>query len=219
MGWKNWTRERLSVPDLQEHIQDQVVMRFASGSARGAQLPAPEEGMVCYLEDVNRWEGYGPGADGITLEWTVIAYAGPRPVLRVQRTAPQSIPSGGFTNLAWDTELEDSHNMHNGGLITIKRAGLWQVTAGYNLSGNVAGRRAVRVMRATAAAPATPIPTGIGRNVGAAGTDNGVEASGTVRLGLNDSLTVGVFHDTAGAQNTSNPDYGPTKLDLVWLSA
>ena len=62
MGWKQWTRERLTAADLQALIQDQTVMRFSSSAQRTAQLPAPAEGMVSTLDDtdaVDRHDGSG----------------------------------------------------------------------------------------------------------------------------------------------------------------
>jgi len=51
MGWgrKLWTRERLTVTDLQG-ITDQTVMSFASASARDVAIPAPVNGMVVWLD-------------------------------------------------------------------------------------------------------------------------------------------------------------------------
>jgi hypothetical protein len=57
-GWKLWSRERLASNELQDLIQNQVVTRFPSASARTAELTAPEEGMFSYLEDVDRLEFY-----------------------------------------------------------------------------------------------------------------------------------------------------------------
>lgn len=51
-GWKAWTRERLSRTDLQGYIQDQVVARFASASARASQLTAPGFNQVSVRDDV-----------------------------------------------------------------------------------------------------------------------------------------------------------------------
>jgi hypothetical protein len=57
MGWRQWTRERLTAA-LMQRIQDQLVMDFASASARTSELAAPTEGMVSYLKDVQRMELY-----------------------------------------------------------------------------------------------------------------------------------------------------------------
>jgi hypothetical protein len=59
-GWRQWTRERLTAALVQNHLQDQVVQRYSSSSARGTGLPAPSEGMVTTLDDtdaVYRWDG------------------------------------------------------------------------------------------------------------------------------------------------------------------
>lgn len=213
MGWKQWTRERLSVTDLQEHIQDQVIARFASASARAAQLPAPEEGMVSYLEDVGRWEGHD--GDG----WQVLSY-GAAPVLRVTRQAsPQSLPTGVFTVIAWDTELEDSHGMMTGSAITCKRSGLYAVTAAVHLVGTSGGNRAVDVLKSTGGAAA--VGTGVGhKTTSAQEADIGVEATGLARFALDDVITVRGWQNSGVAQNTTNANtYGPTKLDMVWLRA
>lgn len=70
MGWKQWSRERLTAADLQALIQDQTVLRFASAAARDAQVAAPHEGMVATLDDTDatwrhdgtRWLPHSPGA-------------------------------------------------------------------------------------------------------------------------------------------------------------
>lgn len=56
LGRKVFTRERATSADVQGYLMDQTVMRFASGSARNAEISAPSEGMHTYLDDVNRVE-------------------------------------------------------------------------------------------------------------------------------------------------------------------
>lgn len=75
LGWKAWTRERLSQPDLQGFIQDQVVMAFTTAVDRGIKLTAPAEGMTCKLMDLDVIEDYVNGAwrrrlDGATAPLT-----------------------------------------------------------------------------------------------------------------------------------------------------
>lgn len=55
LGWKRWTRERLTAAEVQGYLQDQVIMHFDSASQRDAVLPESglSDGMVCYLEDVD----------------------------------------------------------------------------------------------------------------------------------------------------------------------
>lgn len=64
-GWKQWTRERLSVADFQGYVQDQVVMQFASVAARDAALPASiPDGVICYLEDLDDHQTREGGSGG-----------------------------------------------------------------------------------------------------------------------------------------------------------
>jgi len=39
-GYKTWTRERLSISDLQGYLQDQVVLHYPSSAARDTALPS-----------------------------------------------------------------------------------------------------------------------------------------------------------------------------------
>lgn len=72
LGRKVWTRETLSSADLQGYVQDQTVMRYASSAARAAAIPVPTEGMVTYLDDVNRLDVHDGAA------WQPFAYAAPQ---------------------------------------------------------------------------------------------------------------------------------------------
>jgi hypothetical protein len=55
-GRKVWTGETLSVPDLQNYLQDQTVMAFSNAADRSAQIPAPTDGMVTFLASPGRLE-------------------------------------------------------------------------------------------------------------------------------------------------------------------
>jgi hypothetical protein len=50
--------EILTAADVNTNLMDQAVMSFADSAARGSAIPSPVEGMVSYLQDVDRWEGY-----------------------------------------------------------------------------------------------------------------------------------------------------------------
>lgn len=53
-GRKVWAADEvLAAADLQDYIQDQTVMRFASSAARASGILSPTEGMVTYLDDAN----------------------------------------------------------------------------------------------------------------------------------------------------------------------
>jgi hypothetical protein len=48
----------LPASDLNTYLMDQSVMVFSSSATRAAALTAPVEGMLTWLEDVNRYENY-----------------------------------------------------------------------------------------------------------------------------------------------------------------
>jgi len=80
MGYKRWTRERLTVADLQSLIQDQAVLHFASlAAANSAIVPANRiDGMTVWLDDVHyamTWD-----AAGATWRWAFGAPAAPTPI-------------------------------------------------------------------------------------------------------------------------------------------
>lgn len=64
LGGKNWSfEEEATSSDINGYLADQVVMRFANAASRtagfgGAGEPVLAEGMVTYLDDVNRVEFY-----------------------------------------------------------------------------------------------------------------------------------------------------------------
>lgn len=59
-GYRTWVAgEQLTDTKMQQYLQDQSVMRFANSAARGSALTGVvSEGMVSYLDDVNRIEVY-----------------------------------------------------------------------------------------------------------------------------------------------------------------
>ena len=58
-GYKQWTTGAvLTSSDMNTYVGDQVVMVFASSSARSSAVSSPSEGMVSYLSDTNAIEFY-----------------------------------------------------------------------------------------------------------------------------------------------------------------
>jgi hypothetical protein len=59
-GYKTWVAgEQLTAEKVQQYLQDQSVMRFATSAVRGSALTGVvSEGMVSYLDDLNRIEVY-----------------------------------------------------------------------------------------------------------------------------------------------------------------
>lgn len=48
----------LTASDVNSYLMDQVVMRFASASARSTAISSPSQGMMSYLDDTNAIESY-----------------------------------------------------------------------------------------------------------------------------------------------------------------
>jgi hypothetical protein len=98
-GYKVWTREVLSRADLQDLIQDQVVLKYASAAAFDAAVATNvRDGMVRYLDDARRLELRAGGAwrpialsptSAIVAPWTEPAgQFGPSPSTLTQLTVP-----------------------------------------------------------------------------------------------------------------------------------
>ena len=63
MAYKVFTNGSvLPASDVNTYLMDQSVMVFSSSTTRAAALTAPVEGMLTWLEDVNRYENYNGSA-------------------------------------------------------------------------------------------------------------------------------------------------------------
>ena len=62
---------RLDASDVNTYLMDQAVQTFAGTAARASAITEPVEGMVTYLEDLNRYDTYNGSShvpmDGLTL--------------------------------------------------------------------------------------------------------------------------------------------------------
>lgn len=58
-GWHDFIPgEVLTAANVQDYLQDQAVMKFASAAARTSALPAPSQGMMSFLNDTGAVETY-----------------------------------------------------------------------------------------------------------------------------------------------------------------
>lgn len=58
-GWHDFVPgEVLTAANVQDYLQDQTVMKFASAAARAAALPSPSQGMMSFLNDTGVVETY-----------------------------------------------------------------------------------------------------------------------------------------------------------------
>lgn len=132
-GRKLWTRETLSSADVQDYLQDQVVLRFASAAARQGVLPNPTEGMVSTLDDtetVERYNGaawvpiglFAPAGAG-SLAGASVVPAGGRPLIVQEFSRVVSTNVNGDTTVPFPTPFP-------GGLLNL------QATSGDALAGN-----------------------------------------------------------------------------------
>ena len=60
-GYRQWVAgELITDAHMQNYLQDQVIMTFASAAARDTAITSPQPGMFVYLTDTNllyRWVG------------------------------------------------------------------------------------------------------------------------------------------------------------------
>ena len=62
-GYKAWTPGTIiAANDVQNFLQDQTVMVFASNSVRSTAIPVPTEGMLTWLEDGDKYQYYNGSA-------------------------------------------------------------------------------------------------------------------------------------------------------------
>lgn len=62
-GYRTWTPgEIITASNVQNYLQDQTVMVFASTAARGSAIAVATEGMLTWLEDNNEYEYYDGSA-------------------------------------------------------------------------------------------------------------------------------------------------------------
>ena len=52
-GFRDWVNEVADATTIDQYLQSQVLMRFATSAARDAAITAPKEGAHCYLDDAN----------------------------------------------------------------------------------------------------------------------------------------------------------------------
>jgi hypothetical protein len=58
-GYRTWTPgEVITASNVQNYLQDQTVMVFSSSASRGSAIISPDEGMLTWLEDDNKYQYY-----------------------------------------------------------------------------------------------------------------------------------------------------------------
>lgn len=76
-GWHDFVPgEVLTAANVQDYLQDQAVMKFASAAARAAALPSPSQGMMSFLNDTGVVETYYAAWNATTNPGGKVAGAG-----------------------------------------------------------------------------------------------------------------------------------------------
>ncbi len=124
-GYKQWTTGAvLTSSDMNTYVGDQVVMVFASSSARSSAVSSATEGMVSYLKDTNAIEYYDGSSWGGIGDITAVTAGtnidvtsgtGPVPSVALAIDAAVSMGSDGsgvdvtfYSSTAGDTMLWDA---------------------------------------------------------------------------------------------------------------
>ncbi len=124
-GYKQWTTGAvLTSSDMNTYVGDQVVMVFASSSARSSAVSSPTEGMLSYLKDTNAIEYYDGSSWGGIGDITAVTAGtnidvtsgtGPVPTVALAIDAAVSMGSDGsgvdvtfYSSTAGDTMLWDA---------------------------------------------------------------------------------------------------------------
>jgi hypothetical protein len=129
--------ERLTASDLNTYLAQQVVAVFANAAARDLALPAPVDGQIAYLADLDRLTIYD-GAAWDEYFSTLVS--------TIEAAADQSIPNGVATKLVMPTVLDDSLGAALGNnelTIPANKGGLFLVTAEFTWAstGTATGQR------------------------------------------------------------------------------
>jgi hypothetical protein len=158
-GRKVWTGETLSVPDLQDYLQDQVVMQFDNAAARDAAIPAPTDGMHVHLRSLGITQVRVGGV------WRPVGY---QPRAHLYATAAQSSLATGYQTINMAAALvDDLAAMNAGGFVCPAAwAGRWRLSGAVaigavgtgNLSGITEGGRFVVNSTALAGSPGVLMP-------------------------------------------------------------
>lgn len=120
-GFKVWaTGDLVNAVDFNNYIQEQVVMVFATTSARDSAISSPEEGMVAYISNTNNLMTYTGSA------WVSI--------YNVQDSVLSKFEAKDYTETLTSISLSSttmSADVENGNVFTItlnNNIGTWNIT-------------------------------------------------------------------------------------------
>jgi hypothetical protein len=113
-GWRQWTRETLGIDLLQTFLQDQVVQRYTTASARAAALSTPSQGMVSYTDEaqfVSYYDAAGVWQPLRPQRW---------PIAQARQTSAVTGLALGWATIGFNVTDRDSHVMFSGTRAIVK---------------------------------------------------------------------------------------------------
>jgi hypothetical protein len=177
-GFKTFNSgEILTAADVQNYLQDQAVMVFATATARDAAVTSPEDGMVCYLEDTKFLQVYEDAA------WNNLIDSSGVPASGAQKQIVTFTASGTFTKASypWATNAKITVVGGGGAGGGSEDVGVSGESAGSG--GGAGGTAVVQVTTASLAASET-VTIGAGGTgvVEANGGNGGTTSFGTIAV-------------------------------------
>lgn len=184
------------------NVRDQVVTPHASSAARASAVSAPLEGMLGWLQDVNRFEGYN-GTAYFRVSSLEAAIA-TRP-----SGSTQSIPHNTVTAVTFTTETLDNATMFaaTSSNITVPVAGAYSVIGGGTFAPSVTGDRLALVNVGGTAQGGTQYKSPTGSGI--------VNAAAMLLCAASDVVTLSVLQTSGGALNIEDCRLGVVRVSGV----
>lgn len=136
----------------------------------------------------------------------------------VRNTVAQSVNSGAFTALTFNTDDNDSDNGHstvsNTDRYTVQKSGLWMVSAGVSFVGNATG---IRIARITLNGNVVAGSSLSANNLGVAEFSQVNTRIVRVQCIAGDILRVEAFQNSGVALNTGTTDYVQPSFTGQWI--
>lgn len=163
----------LTDTDLNTFLMNQVVATFADSTARGTALPSPTEGMVTWLENVNRldvWDGSSwqvvndntasVPLTTVTTEGDLIVATGNAAVTRLGRGTAGQVLTSGTATLSWTTPSADIplNTVTSVGDLIVGTGNATVTRLGRGTAGQVLTASSTAISWVT---PTTPAPTAV----------------------------------------------------------
>lgn len=189
--------------ELNTYFMDQVVMTYASATARNTAIPSPTEGMLTYLNDTNLYQTYTGS------EWVnVLGYM---PRVELTKTTDQSVANATYvTATGWtQTEIRGGFTEASG-VVTVPLTGRYIVTASTSWNTNAAGSRVMGISINGASSPSIP-----GSSMTPAGVFTHQTVTHILKLNANDTLQIKVYQSSGGALTLNGAGFGGSGLKFV----